>query len=124
MPPATLVAVTGCSKSGTSADRPPGQHCDLDPGRDTTVKQYRPVANNGKTGIGPYGIGTWLFTQTMTGGVLGSGTATGTTWACTEGGSVANVGAHLCGDCTFGPNFVRREHLHANSYGRDGDAWW
>ncbi len=104
--PATLVAVTSYSKSGTSLIGLQASTATWTLDVDTRQAVQTGGEYNGKTGIGPYGIGTWLFTQTMTGGVLGSGTATGTTWACTEGAFGANVGAHLCGNYTFGPNFV------------------
>jgi hypothetical protein len=57
-----------------------------------------------KAGIGGYGTGTWVYTHTMTGGVLGSGTATATSWACIEGIFGGSVGAYLCGNYSFGGN--------------------
>jgi hypothetical protein len=39
-----------------------------------------------------------IFTHTMTGAVLSSGTATASSWACTEGTFGAIVGSHICGN--------------------------
>jgi hypothetical protein len=47
---------------------------------------------------------TPLYTHTMTGGVLSSGTATATSWGCAEGVFGGIVGAHICGNFTLGGN--------------------
>lgn len=49
---------------------------------------------------------TVLMTHTMTGATLGAGTATATTWACIEGAFGGIVGAHICGNYSFGGNFT------------------
>ncbi|MDQ1302370.1 MAG: hypothetical protein QG595_353 [Pseudomonadota bacterium] len=47
---------------------------------------------------------TALMTHTMTGASFGAGTATGATWTCTEGIFGGVVGAHICGNYSFGAN--------------------
>jgi hypothetical protein len=47
-----------------------------------------------------------VFTHAMTGGVLSSGTAMATTWACIEGDLGPVLGVHECGFYDFGDNFV------------------
>jgi len=44
--------------------------------------------------------------HTMTGVTLGSGAATGTTWACIEGNFGLAVAASICGNYNFGPTTV------------------
>jgi hypothetical protein len=56
---------------------------------------YRGTAKVGKT---------LLMTHTMTGGVLSSGTATATSWACIEGTHPFSV--HICGSYGFGDNLT------------------
>ena len=49
---------------------------------------------------------TVLMTHTMTGATLGAGAATAATWACIEGVFGGIVGAHICGNYSFGGNFT------------------
>jgi len=50
---------------------------------------------------------TTLFRHSITGLVLGNGAAAAaSTYACTEGNFGSNVGASLCGNYSFGANFV------------------
>jgi hypothetical protein len=50
--------------------------------------------------------GNLLMTHTMTGGVLGSGTAVATSWACIEGTFGGTVGSSICGNYSFGGNYA------------------
>jgi hypothetical protein len=50
--------------------------------------------------------GNTIFTHTMTGGVLSSGTATAASWACVEGNFGGIVGAHICGNFLLGANLT------------------
>ena len=55
-------------------------------------------------GLGP---GTTLFDHTTTGLVIGAGNpATANCYACIEGNFGVNVGAHLCGNYTFGGDYT------------------
>ena len=47
---------------------------------------------------------TPLMTHNMAGGVLSSGAAAASSWSCTEGLFGGLVGAHICGNFTFGGN--------------------
>lgn len=47
---------------------------------------------------------TPLMTHTMSGGVLSSGAASASAWNCVEGAFGGVVGAHICGNFTFGAN--------------------
>jgi hypothetical protein len=51
-----------------------------------------------KVGVTP------LMTHTMSGVSISSGTATGASWSCTEGAFGGIVGAHICGNYSFGGN--------------------
>jgi hypothetical protein len=63
------------------------------------------ATQTGGTFKGSASVGkTPLYTQTMTGGVLSSGAATASSWGCAEGIFGGIVGAHICGNFTFGGN--------------------
>ena len=50
---------------------------------------------------------TPLMTHTMSGGVLSSGAASASAWNCVEGVFGGVVGAHICGNFTFGTNATK-----------------
>ena len=52
--------------------------------------------------VGP----TPLMTHTMTGVTLSAGTATASSWSCTEGSFGSAIGAHICGNYVFGNNAI------------------
>ncbi len=98
--PATLISVTSYSKSGTSVWNIAGSTAtwDLNTGTGVLTQTGGTYKATAKVGV------TTLMTQTMTGGVLSSGTASATSWACTEGVFGGIVGAHICGNYSFGAN--------------------
>jgi hypothetical protein len=98
--PATLLSVTSYSKNGTTTWNIGGSTAIWDVNTGTGVATqlsgtYKGVA---KVGVTP------LMTHTMTGAVLSSGTASATSWSCTEGIFGGIVGAHICGNYSFGGN--------------------
>jgi hypothetical protein len=60
--------------------------------------------------VGP----TPLMTHTMTGTTLSAGTATASSWSCTEGSFGSAIGAHICGNYVFGNNAIN-ESLYTPS---------
>jgi hypothetical protein len=52
--------------------------------------------------VGP----TPLMTHTMAGVSLSAGTATASSWSCTEGSFGSAIGAHICGNYVFGSNAI------------------
>lgn len=102
--PATLVSVLQYSSNGTStlvAQAGNNGVWQLDTG--TGVASMVSGTYKYSVKLGP----TYLFTHTMTGGVIGGGAAgAATTWSCTEGTFGTTVGASLCGNYSWGENFT------------------
>jgi hypothetical protein len=97
---ATLTGVTSYSTNGSAA-------LNLSASTATWVVDTATgvATQTGGTFKGSAFVGkTPLYTHTMTGGVLSSGAATATSWGCAEGIFGAIVGAHICGNLTFGGN--------------------
>jgi hypothetical protein len=87
---ATLTSVTTYSNNGSSvltATKANTATWDLTGGVATQT-----------SGTYAWKAGNTIFTHTMTGGVLSSGAATASSWACVEGNFGAIVGAHICGN--------------------------
>jgi hypothetical protein len=98
--PATLTGVTTYSTSGSAAFNISGSTATWDLNTSTGV-----ATQTGGNFVAKVNVGkTPLFTHTMTGGVLSSGTATAASWGCTEGIFGGVVGAHICGNFTLGGN--------------------
>lgn len=63
------------------------------------------ATQTGGTFSGSIAVGkTPLMTHNMSGGVLSSGAASASSWSCAEGIFGGIVGAHICGNFTFGGN--------------------
>lgn len=98
--PITLVSVTSYSPNGTTVWGIGGSTATWDANSSTGVLTqtggtYKATA---KVGI------TTLMTHNMTGAILSSGTATAASWSCVEGAFGGIVGAHICGNYSFGGN--------------------
>jgi hypothetical protein len=103
--PATLTGVTSYSKNGTATWNialagATNTQWDLNIGTGTASQTGPGNLLKMNTKVGP----NVLDTIAMTNGVLGSGTATATSWTCTEGTFGYNVGAHICGNFLLGAN--------------------
>jgi hypothetical protein len=102
--PATLTGVTSYSKNGVATWNitlgTGNAQWDVNTGTGVASQTGGNLKMNTK--VGP----NILDTIEMTGGVLSSGAAAGTTWTCTEGTFGANVGAHICGNISLGVNFT------------------
>ncbi len=101
---ATLTGVTSYSGNGSSAGNITSS---------TATFEYDDVTNLLTQTGGTFNVRfttaptTTLFRHSITGLVLGNGAAAAaSTYACTEGNFGGNVGASLCGNYTFGANFV------------------
>ncbi|MEO8224078.1 MAG: hypothetical protein ABI661_04680 [Gammaproteobacteria bacterium] len=82
-------------------------------GSSTAAFQYDDVAGLLTQTVGTFNVrftispSTTLFRHSITGLVIGNGGAAGaSTYVCTEGNFGVNVGASLCGNYSFGNNFV------------------
>ncbi|MEZ5563486.1 MAG: VPLPA-CTERM sorting domain-containing protein [Gammaproteobacteria bacterium] len=100
--PATLTGVTSYSKNGTAIWNislgTGNAQWDVDTGTGTATQLGGTLKMNTK--VGP----NILSTIAMSGGVLGSGAPSATSWSCTEGTFGYNVGAHICGNLLLGGN--------------------
>ena len=102
---ATMISVGSYSKSASSAS--PWTTT----GANTATWTFDTATNTLAIASGTYArvakVGaTPLMTHTMTGVSMSTGTATGSTWTCTEGVFGGIVGAHICGNLNLGGNFV------------------
>ncbi|MCL4780249.1 MAG: hypothetical protein KJ049_08650 [Gammaproteobacteria bacterium] len=98
--PATLTGVTTYSPNGSTNLNIAGSTATWDLDIGTGVATQTGGNFSAKASVGK----TLLFTHTMTGGVLSSGTATASSWGCAEGIFGGIVGAHICGNFTLGGN--------------------
>lgn len=111
--PATLVSVTSYSKSGVSAWTINSGATGWDVNTTTGVATQTGGTLNMMAKVGA----TPLMSHTMTGGVLSSGAAAATSWACIEGVFGGIVGAHICGNYSFGSNYVNNSTLTPTATG-------
>jgi hypothetical protein len=102
--PALLTSVVSYSKGGYTTWGISSSTATWDLNTSTGVATQTGGTYYATAGLQQYGAGSSLYTHAMIGGVLGSGTATATSWACIEGIFGGVVGAHMCGNYSFGGN--------------------
>ena len=101
---AILVSVTSYSPNGSAAwnGSLDTSTWTFDSATGTAVQTGGIYSRLVKAGVTP------LMRHTMTGVTLGSGAATGATWACLEGNFGTSVGASICGGYNFGVNLTNQ----------------
>ncbi|MCL4790682.1 MAG: hypothetical protein KJ040_01365 [Gammaproteobacteria bacterium] len=111
---ATMVSVGSYSKSAASASP-------WTPTASNTVTwTFDTATNTLAMASGTYSYivkvgATPLMTHTMTGVSMSTGNATGATWTCTEGFFGGIVGSNICGNYSYGGNFINDSTYNAST---------